>query len=362
MFLGFLALFAGLSISAVAIYYSVLGLAAIFAAAVIPIIVMGVVLEVSKLIAAWWLKWNWHRAPFFIKYYLLIAVLILMLITSMGIFGFLSKAHSDQVLPTGEAVATIELFDQLIESEQQRILDARNTLQLLDAQINEFTERGFVTRGVNARAEQQAEREFLANEIANAQIKISQLREQRTPIAAALRELEAEVGPIRYIAQLIYGQSPSTELLERSVVWIIIVIVLVFDPLAVLLLLAAQTSFRWHWQEKNSSASLPASSNNNPVELPEEIKPTINPLSKTYKRHFDKNTTIVISKEVDTVPDVHVKDVTVQEESNPDNSVVETKSVDQEEHVTHNNNAVEKHHIFEDDIKAIKQVVKKNNN
>ena len=102
--LAWLTLYSGLAISAVAIYYSVAGLVAIFAAAAIPIIIMGVVLEVSKLVATVWLKMNWKRAPFLIKSYLFLAIVVLMFITSMGIFGFLSKAHIEQTTAGQESV------------------------------------------------------------------------------------------------------------------------------------------------------------------------------------------------------------------------------------------------------------------
>ena len=115
-----LTLLTALSISAVAIYYSILGLAAIFAGAAIPIMVMGSVLEVGKLVTASWLYQNWKVAPKFIKTYLSIAVVVLMFITSMGIFGFLSKAHVEQTSLGkigSEKLATIE--EKLLRSENR---------------------------------------------------------------------------------------------------------------------------------------------------------------------------------------------------------------------------------------------------
>jgi len=245
MVLAFITFFSGLAISAVAIYYSVIGLAAIFAAAVIPIIVMGTILEVSKLVAAWWLKANWHRAPFLLKSYMLVAVVVLMLITSMGIFGFLSKAHTEQAVPVGDNQAKIQIIDERIAIEQEVIEQARRDLTILNQQVERFSELGAVTRGVNARNQQREERDSLNSQISEAQIKISELRVERAPFAASLRAIEAEVGPIKYIAKLIYGDSTDANMLEQAVVWIIIVIVFVFDPLAVLLLLASQMSFKW---------------------------------------------------------------------------------------------------------------------
>jgi flagellar basal body-associated protein FliL len=254
MLLAILTLFSGLAISAVAIYYSVLGLASIFAAAVIPIVIMGTILELSKLVAAWWLKVNWHRAPFLLKSYMLIAVLILMVITSMGIFGFLSRAHSDQAIPTGDVVSQVAIFDEKIKTQRDNIEAARKALAQMDAQVDARLARSEDDRGaeraVQIRRTQARERAALQAEIAKAQTEIAALNEQKAPIASKLRAVEAEVGAIKYIAKLIYGENPDANLLEKAVTWVIIIIVLVFDPLAVLLLLSSQLSFQWYRQEK----------------------------------------------------------------------------------------------------------------
>jgi hypothetical protein len=255
MLLALLTLISGLAISAVAIYYSVQGLAAIFAAAVIPIVVMGTILEVSKLVAAWWLKANWHRAPILLKSYLLIAVVVLMLITSMGIFGFLSKAHTDQAVPAGDVVSQVALYDEKIKTQRDNIETARKALQQMDSQVDQLLGRSDDERGaeraVQVRRNQAKERARLQSEIAVAQTEIAKLNEQKAPIAGQLRALEAEVGPIKYIAALIYGDNPDANVLEKAVTWVIMVIVFVFDPLAVLLLLASQLSFQWYRQDRN---------------------------------------------------------------------------------------------------------------
>ena len=257
MLLALLTLISGLAISAVAIYYSVQGLAAIFAAAVIPIVVMGTILEVSKLVAAWWLKANWHRAPLLLKSYLLIAVVVLMLITSMGIFGFLSKAHTDQAVPAGDVVSQVALYDEKIKTQRDNIETARKALLQMDAQVDQLLGRSDDERGaeraVQVRRNQAKERARLQSEIAVAQTEIANLNEQKAPIAGQLRALEAEVGPIKYIAALIYGDNPDANVLEKAVTWVIMVIVFVFDPLAVLLLLASQLSFQWYRQERDQS-------------------------------------------------------------------------------------------------------------
>ena len=252
--IAWLALLSGLTISAVAIWYSVAGLVSIFAAAVIPIIVMGVALEISKLIATVWLKLNWTRAPVFIRTYLLVAIAILMLITSMGIFGFLSKAHSDAGLVSGDVMAKISVYDEKIKTAKDNIDANRKALKQLDEAVDQIMGRSSDEKGadkaVQIRRSQAKERSRLQAEIAAEQKTIASLNEARAPIAAEVRKVEAEVGPIKYIANFIYGDNPDANILEKAVTWVIIIIVSVFDPLAVILLLASQYSFQWFRQAR----------------------------------------------------------------------------------------------------------------
>jgi len=181
--IAWLALISGLSISAVAVYYSVAGLISIFAAAAIPIAVMGIVLELSKLVATVWLKQNWFIAPRLIKSYLLIAVAILMLITSMGIFGYLSKAHLDQAVPTGDVAAQVALIDEKIKTERDNIDAAKKALSQMDAQVDQMlgrtdTDRG-AERAVQIRRNQAKERTSLQSEIAKSQKAIAALNQER---------------------------------------------------------------------------------------------------------------------------------------------------------------------------------------
>jgi len=247
--IAWLALLSGLTISAVAIWYSVAGLVSIFAAAVIPIIVMGVALEISKLIATVWLKLNWTRAPVFIRTYLLIAIAVLMLITSMGIFGFLSKAHSDAGLVSGDVMAKISVYDEKIKTAKDNIDTNRKALKQMDEAVDQVMGRSSDEKGadkaVQIRRSQAKERSRLQAEIAAEQKTIASLNEARAPVAAEVRKVEAEVGPIKYIANFIYGDNPDANILEKAVTWVIIIIVVVFDPLAVILLLASQYSFQW---------------------------------------------------------------------------------------------------------------------
>ena len=249
MQLAYLLLVTGLTISAVAIYYSVVGLAAIFAAASIPIIIMGATLEVAKLVCASWLKANWERIPKLMKVYMTAAVVVLMMITSMGIFGFLSKAHLDQAIPTGDIAAQVALLDEKIKSQKDIINEQKANLRQLDEAVNQTMARSNDERGaersVAIRKSQTKERAQANKDIDRAQVEVSKLLEQRSPIASQLRAVEAEVGPIKYIAAFVYGDNPDANVLEKAVTWVIIIIVVVFDPLAVVMLLAAQMSFQW---------------------------------------------------------------------------------------------------------------------
>lgn len=279
MIFGYFVLLVALGISAVAAYYSIIGLTAIFAAATMPIIVMGVMLELGKITAAVWLKLNWHRASIAYKVYLIPAVAVLMLLTSMGIFGFLSKAHLDQTAPSAGIAAQVSLLDEKIGTEKENINVARKALQQLDKTIDETIARSTseeaITRAANLRRTQQAERRRLQTDIENAQNNISKFTEARQPLAAQLRAVEAEVGPIKYIAALIYGDTTlDNNLLERAVRWVIIIIVAVFDPLALILIIAAQQSLRWAKNEKSDatdSIQIAPASVEAPSPQPQEI-------------------------------------------------------------------------------------------
>ena len=234
----------GLMLSAVAAYYSVMGLIAIFSTAVIPIAIMGSVLEASKLVSASWLYRNWNDIPKLLKTYFTTAVVVLMLLTSMGIFGYLSKAHLDQAVPTGDVASKIAILDEKIKTEKDNVDAARKAISQLDSQVDQTlartTDDKGADRSVAIRRSQAKERTNLLNEIQTSQAKIAKLNEERAPIASELRKVEAEVGPIKYIAALIYGDEKLDDtLLEKSVRIVILMIVFVFDPLAVLLLIAA---------------------------------------------------------------------------------------------------------------------------
>jgi hypothetical protein len=260
MFVGLLTLLSALSISAVAIYYSVIGLTAIFSAAATAIITMGVVLELGKLVTVLWLHQNWTTAPKLVKGYLSTALVVLMLITSMGIFGFLSKAHMDQSVPTGDVADKVALIDEKIKTQRDNIDTARKALAQMDSQVDQMLGRSDDERGaeraVQIRRNQAKERSALQADIAKAQTVIASLNEERAPIAKELRKVEAEVGPIKYIANFFYGDTDSADL-ETAVTWVIIILIVVFDPLAIVLLIAAQLSLQGRWNFKFSSPAEP---------------------------------------------------------------------------------------------------------
>ena len=354
-----LLLLVALSISAVAAYYSIVGLTAIFAAAVIPIIVMGTVLEVGKIATTVWLHAYWNRVPIFSKIYLTTAVVILMFITSMGIFGFLSKSHIEQTALSTEQLAQIDTIEQNIERSESKIsrwqeeIDKLNsgtssrvdnlvaaeqeTLDALYARIEKEKDdaRAQADRNIdlqNQRLQQAADRKAQDIEAANGDTaKIEQARRNELGVAssaqreirtiqatlnnqlsainerydpqtkeiserigklrteatlktedvdvkivelekritseqkvldenrevkfgyeAEYRILEAEVGPVKYIAEFIYGEADKN-LLEEAVRWVIIIIVFVFDPLAIMLVLAATMTFEWNLRSKKKT-------------------------------------------------------------------------------------------------------------
>jgi len=235
-----------LALSSIAEFYSIMGLTAIFPGAVISIMIMGGVLGVAKLVLTSWLYRNWKETPRLLRSYFIVAIFILMSLTSMGIFGYLSKAHLDQGIVSGDAVAQVALLDEKIKIEKENINAARKTLSQLDSQVDAALSRSIDTAGADKsstiRRSQAKERTKLVEEISTSQKEISRLNEERAPKAVELRKVEAEVGPIKYIAALIYEDAASEDTLEKAVRAIILLIVAVFDPLAVLMFVAYNQS------------------------------------------------------------------------------------------------------------------------
>lgn len=406
MFLAILTMLTALTISGVAIYYSVAGLAAIFAAAIIPIVIMGSVLEIAKLVTAVWLHKYWSKSVWWLKTYLSAAVLVLMFITSMGIFGFLSKAHIEQTSLSIEQTAQISQIqddlirsearvnrwddetrrllagedvrvDSLVDREQEEIdklydrlerektqarEDAQSNIALQNNRLSQAQTRkeqdianaqqryagAFADKDALDEAIQQATQnelsvasavqrqivsinnnlteqlgsidekyapqiaEFqnrinelrnqsnnetqdidarldeLAELISQEQVSISTLREEQSVLERQYRQLEAEVGPVKYIAEFIYGEEADKNLLEEAVRWVIIIIIFVFDPLAVLLLIASQYTFQWRLEDDGNKTD--SNSDNNPSTDP-TVVPEINSEANSKDIAGDGNTT-----------------------------------------------------------------------
>ena len=252
MVLALVTLITALGISAVAAFYSIVGLMAIFSASALSIAVMGIVLEIGKLITASWLYQNWKRVPFLLKSYLTIAVIILMFITSMGIFGYLSKAHIDQGSGTSELYVKVERLDNRITSERKIITRAEKQLSALDSALDKYLELGAVSKGLKKREDQEQERNALTDNINNAQGRIDKLLDEKSEYKLQINSFEVEVGPLKYISALIYGDK-ALDFIDSAVRGVILILVFVFDPLAVLLIIAANMSFA-EYNEKRKRA------------------------------------------------------------------------------------------------------------
>ena len=251
MFLTLLTFISAISISVIAAGYSIVGLATLFAGAVVPIIAMGSGLEVGKLVAASWLYHNWDSdVPRLLKTYLFGAIIVLILITSLGIFGFLSKAHLDQVKPTSSNNIKIEVIDKQINQQEIIIKRAEKQITLLDKALEVYIDKEYVSRGLKERKKQEEERTLLNNTINDASDKIAELVNQKAELSLAQDKIEAEVGPIKYVAELIYGENAQDNF-DKSVRFVILILIFVFDPLAVLLLIAANISLR-QWRKKRN--------------------------------------------------------------------------------------------------------------
>jgi hypothetical protein len=271
-----LTLLTALGLSGVAAYYSVIGLAQIFPGSFWPVIIMGSILEASKLVTVSWLYRNWKECPILIKTYLSIAVTILMLITSMGIFGFLSKAHLEHSADSGPYVDKISIIDEKIRTSKENIDANRKALRQMDEAVDQVMGRSTDEKGadkaVAVRRTQQKERIRLQSEISAEQKTIATLNEERAPISTELRKVEADVGPIKYIAALAYDET-TTDIMDKAVRLVILLIIVVFDPLAILLLIAYNMSLR-NEEEIDDVQNFFKRARENARQLDEEAKET----------------------------------------------------------------------------------------
>ena len=236
-----------IALSAIAAYYSVIGLAQIFPGSYWPIIIMGSVLEVAKLVTVSWVYNNWKNTFSALKVYFLIAVVLLMAITSMGIFGYLSKAHIEHSTGITPLVEKEMIYEEKIKTLKENIETNRKNVLQLDAAVDQVMARSADERGAERsnqiRKAQQKERIRASDEIARAQTEIQKITEEKFPISLEIKKAESDLGPIKYVADVVYG-TQDRDLIDKAVRLVIFVIIVVFDPLAVLLLIAANQTYR----------------------------------------------------------------------------------------------------------------------
>jgi hypothetical protein len=236
-----------MALSGVAAYYSVIGLAAIFPGSFWPIIIMGSTLEIAKLVTVSWLYRNWKVVHIGMKSYLTVACIILMLITSMGIFGYLSKAHLEHSSDTAPMASKVQLIDEKIKVVKENLDANRKVIKQMDEMVDQTMGRSNDEKGIAnsvvIRRNQQKERSRIQTENETYQKTISQLTEERFPLQIELQKAESDFGPIKYVAELIYG-SGDKDIIDKAVRLVIMLIMVVFDPLAILLLIAANMSMQ----------------------------------------------------------------------------------------------------------------------
>ena len=249
MFFGLLTLLVELAISTVAAYYSIVGLMAIFAGAKLAIAIMGVVLEIGKLVVASWTFQNWKTSPASIRSYFIVSVVVLMFITSLGIFGFLARAHIEQSSPTTLLEERIERVDLKIGQRQTQINRYQGRLDTLDQALQRYIELGAISKGLRKIGEMDNETSLLKIKIEELENEIDGLSDNKYELKNKLNLAMVEVGPIRYVASMIYDEVNETQL-EEAVRWIIILLIFVFDPLAVMLVIAANISLKDYRKER----------------------------------------------------------------------------------------------------------------
>lgn len=284
-------------LSGIAAFYAVSGLVAIFSAAAIPIAIMGGGLEVAKLVVASWLYRRWKNINFLMKTYFSISLIVLMLLTSMGIFGFLSKAHIEQKGVSGTNELQITQIDNNIAREQKRIKDAELVISQLDKAVQILLDNDRVrgnSGAIATRNNQKDERDVLQATIEDATSKIVALENTKQPLLQSQLAQELEIGPLKYVAELIYGDKAKDHF-DEAVRWVIIAIIFVFDPLAVMLLIAwnkemgmrvtpvAPVTPTYNPPKRRE----PTSVDNKPKKEPEKESEVLNTIEQPVKEKWD---------------------------------------------------------------------------
>jgi hypothetical protein len=263
----YLTFLSAILLSGIAAYYSIVGLAAIFTGAFWPVVIMASSMEFAKLVTASWVYRNWKTAPKMLLAYLTTAIVVLMLITSMGIFGFLAKAHIDSTLDAGANSVELKTLNQ-----QQKIADDRLNYLLARAKDPSTASN------------------TLDRQIQNTQKELSEINKKRLPLLRESNKLVADVGPIKYVADMFFEGDSA---IDKAVRMVILLIMLVFDPLAVLLLIAGNISLK----EKND-------------QLPKEVEVENGTITKI---HFPTTTKAPESVEIEKSNLTTIEEVLPQE-------------------------------------------------
>jgi hypothetical protein len=285
--LNILLFLSGISVSIIGAGYSIIGLASLFAGAYWAVVTMGITLEIAKLVTVSWLYRNWESKilPNAIRYYLTSAILMLMFITSIGIFGFLSKAHLDQASPNTGNRLLVKNVERQIDSEKKSIDGAQKIIDQLDKALDKVIDRD-ADKGLSERQKQQNERNRANNVITNSSKKITDLSNQKLKLDKDQLSIDKDIGPFKYVAELIYGDSMDGNL-DRAVRLVIICLILVFDPLAVLMLIAFNVSIRE--KELNEKGSYKINSPKEALKPKTELKKeTITDSSKELSKEHVK--------------------------------------------------------------------------
>ena len=271
-------MFVALAITGVAGYFSILGLMAIFPASPIAVAAMGIVLELAKLVTASWVYRNWNIANRLLKTYFTVAVIVLSFITSMGVFGYLSKAHIEHTTVGGSTQIQIAQLESQKTSAERRLKNAQTSLDTLDrlSSGENILDANFI------RNRQKRERAALNKEIEGATTDIQTIETNLIPLKTETLKLEAEVGPIKYVAELFYGSGDNATI-DKAVRMMIIILIFVFDPLAILLIIAANMTFLGLTKREESDTVVIV-----PVEVDEPKAPTETPKAKKIRKKKPK--------------------------------------------------------------------------
>lgn len=240
----FLALFVALAISSVAGYFSIYGLGLVFSGAFWSAVVLGIALEIGKITSVSWLYRNWEHASNFLRFYLFVAILVLSFITGLGTFGFLSRAYIEQrsLIDSG-AKSQIELIDSQLNQKKEQIKDVDNQLQITYNALNKLVDSNQAARSINLADQQRRNVQNLTKTKSDLTQDLFKLQADQTKLKNANNQVEVEVGPIKYVAAIFFGNS-DLETVDKTVRILIIIICFVFDPLAISLLIAANSGFK----------------------------------------------------------------------------------------------------------------------